>query len=229
MADLDDYHSRGMTLAIKLLGIPDDTRLDAQGVRDWIEVHVDRQDGVLVVTVADFWLSIDKHTGPTWRLWSYPINPWLNVKRAPRFQVEDWYEKCVEREGVVPMDDALAGKQDAVNKRLRAKLREKHPWLVTMGPDRQPKKYKSFIVGNVGSISEELLDRAFPDPNTLNIEFLTLGQALRRPWFDREERIIWLRVLGWLHTAALEEQRQAFDEEYSAVSRLALMDRTGKS
>ena len=50
-----------------------------------------------------------------------------------------------------------------------------------------------------------MLERAYPDADMIDIEYLTIADALRRDWFDREERGTWLRILRKLHELALDE------------------------
>lgn len=68
-----------------------------------------------------------------------------------------------------------------------------------------------------------MLDRAYPEPDTMDIEYLTIADALRRDWFDRDERGTWLRILRKLHELALDEMSEHFVLEYSELARLGLM------
>lgn len=221
MAKHQDYITLGMALAIKSLEIRNAHRLSEQGVRDWISAHVG-EDGLFFARAADFWLEIEKEDGEQWRRWGYPVSPWLDAKRAPRFKVEDWYDKCIERVGVEAKVDRLAGKQNSVSIGALATLQKVHPWLVYPNLDRPVKQYKR-VVGFVGFVPPGMLDQVYPEPDTLDIEDLTIADALRREWFDRDERGTWLRILRKLHELAVDEMSEQFAAEYSELARHALM------
>lgn len=221
MAKHDSYITLGMGLAIKSLDIPRADRLTAQGVRDWISEHVGN-DGKFYAQVADFWLEIDKEDGHEWRRWGYPESPWLNAKKALRPKVVDWHDKCLDRIRVQARADKLKGKQNSVSVGALTTLQQEHPWLVCPGIDRSVKQYKR-VAAFVGFVPPDMLDRAYPEPDTMDIEYLTIADALRRDWFDRDERGTWLRILRKLHELALDEMSEHFVLEYSELARLGLM------
>ena len=221
MAKHENYITLGMNLAIKSLGIPDADRMDEQEVRDWISENVG-DDGKFFAQAADFWLEIDKEDGHEWRRWGYPESPWLNAKKALRPKVVDWHDRCLERIGVQARADKLKGKQNSVSVGALATLRKEHPFLVCPGLDRPVKQYKR-VAAFVGFVSPGMLDRAYPEPDTLDIEYLTIADALRRDWFDRDERRTWLRILRKLHELALDELGEQFAVEYSELARHGLM------
>ena len=221
MAKHELYITLGMALAIKSLEIPDTDRMNEQEVRDWISDHVGN-DGKFFAQAADFWLEIDKEDGHEWRRWGYPESPWLNAKKALRPKVVDWHDRCLERVGVQAKADKLKGKQNSVSVGALKTLQREHPWLVCPNLDRPVKQYKR-VAALAGFVPTGMLERAYPDADMIDIEYLTIADALRRDWFDREERGTWLRILRKLHELALDEMGEQFSVEYSELARQALM------
>lgn len=221
MAKHENYITLGMNLAIKSLDIPDADRMNEQEVRDWISENVG-DDGKFFAQAADFWLEIDKEDGHEWRRWGYPESPWLIAKKAPRPKVVVWHGKCIERVGVQAMADKLKGKQNSVSVGALATLHKEHPYLVCPGLDRPVKQYKR-VAALAGFVPTGMLERAYPDADMIDIEYLTIADALRRDWLDPDERMTWLRILRKLHELALDEMGEQFSVEYSELARQALM------
>lgn len=208
------YWEDGKALAISSLGI----RLtDAVQVRNWISKYV-QPYGMLSTTVADFWLRIPKPKGQERRLELDPPSPFIypgpnNTLQGQRAKIEQWHEAWIKRVGVEAQIKELEGKHDPVSNRIRLELQREQPWLVQNS--RKDKRRK--IVGWAEGLTPGLLDRAFTDPDTLDLVDMPLADALRQPWFDRDEQGMWVKILGSLQAQAIEEEQHAIDEQRRAV------------
>lgn len=219
----NEYWAGGLDLAIDSLGLKD-RLMGANAVRDWIGVHVPSH-GLLYTTVADFWLRIKKAVGQERRREADPPNPFVyrgdnNAYQGKREQIEAWHRAWIQRVGVEAQVKELDGKRDPVSRSLREALEQQHPWLVK-NTARDKRRY---TVGFAAGMTQGLMDRAFPDGESLDLEYRTLSDALRQPWFDHEERALWLKILRQVHRLALDEQEAAFAREEAELSRLALAD-----
>lgn len=208
------YWEDGKALAISSLGI----RLtDASQVRNWISKYV-QPYGMLSTTVADFWLRIPKPKGHDRRRELDPPSPFIypgpnNTLQGQRTKIEQWHEAWNERLGVEARVEDLKGKEDPVSRRILAELQRDYPYLVV----NSRKDKRRYIVGWAEGLTPGLMDRAFTDPDTLDLEDMTLVEALRRPWFDRDEQGMWVKILGLLQAQAIEEEQQAIDEQRRAL------------
>lgn len=218
----DDFHTLGLQRAIEALGVPPRSQGDATSVRQWINDHVSPTT-LMYATTADFWLALKKRQGPQRRKQKPPESPFRvrgaggkAAEQAQRAEVEIWHEAWVAREGVMAQYDALADKVDAVSVSLLKTLRAQHPWVCLVA--------SGFVVGYAEAVSSHLLERALTDPEQLRIEQLTMDQALRRQWFDQDERGWWIHALRKLQQGALEELESSFNVQYSALRKLALTD-----
>lgn len=208
------YWEDGKSLAISSLGI----RLtDAGQVRNWISKYV-QPYGMLSTTVADFWLRIPKPKGHDRRRELDPPSPFIypgpnNTLQGQRTKIEHWHEIWIKRVGVEAQIEELTGKQDPVSRRIRAELERDNPYLVV----NSKKDKRRYIVGWAEGITPGLMDRAFTDPETLDLVDMPLADALRIPWFDRDEQSMWVKILGSLQKQAIDEQQQAIDEQRRAL------------
>ncbi|MCV2216100.1 hypothetical protein [Thauera sp. Sel9] len=213
------YWEDGKALAISSLGI----RLtDAGQVRDWISKYV-QPYGMLSTTVADFWLRIPKPKGQERRLELDPPSPFTypgpnNAMQGQRVRIEEWHEAWNKRVGVEARYKELEDKHDPVSRRIRAELERDQPYLVL----NSRKSKRRYIVGWAEGITPGLMDRAFTDPDTLDLEDLSIAAALQRPWFDRDEQAMWLEILRSLQDQAIDEQKREYDERYSELKRQVL-------
>ena len=215
------YWEDGKALAISSLGI----RLtDAGQVRDWISKYV-QPYGMLSTTVADFWLRIPKPKGQERRLELDPPSPFTypgpnNAMQGQRVRIEEWHEAWNKRVGVEARYKELEDKHDPVSRRIRAELERDQPYLVL----NSRKSKRRYIVGWAEGITPGLMDRAFTDPDTLDLEDLSIAAALQRPWFDRDEQAMWLEILRSLQDQAIDEQKREYDERYSELKRQVLQE-----
>lgn len=212
MAKELSYWKTGMEQAYLTLAIDRTKVLTAEGVRAWIN-NVPPETS-LSTWVADFWLRLKPDVGPHRRKHEPPANPFTdrtegNSIRGRRDKIEVWHRAWIDRVGVEAQYEALDGAQDSVSLSIRSELEKAHPWLIRGGK----------IVGWALGIGEGLMDRAFADPNDLDIEVITLPEVLRREWFDRDERALWLRALQRLHIEAQGEQRRALEDLPEEVDR----------
>lgn len=211
------YWEDGKALAISSLGI----RLaDAGQVRNWISKYV-RPYGMLSTTVADFWLRIPKPKGQERRLELDPPSPFTypgpnNTLQGQRAKIEVWHEAWINRVGVEARVKELEDKHDPVSRRIREELNREYPYLVMNS--KKPKR--RYIAGWAEGITPGLMDRAFTDPDTLDLEDLSIADALQRPWFDRDEQAMWLKILGALQAQAIKEEQHAIDEKRALEDQL---------
>lgn len=221
-----EYWTTGKDLAIESLGIRDKL-MKAPQVREWIAAKV-KPEGLLYTQVADFWLRIKKADGHARRRELDPPNPFIyrgknNAYQGRRDRIEEWHRAWIQRIGVQAQVDELEGKQDPVSHSLLKDLQQQHPWLVMI--TSKPKRgYTKSIVGWALGLTPGLMDQAYSNPEDLALEHFTLDEALRRPWFDRDERGMWLKILERVQQYALEELGQTFDRQYAELARLALAD-----
>lgn len=221
-----NYWSHGKLLAIDSLGIRD-RLMPASKVREWILKNV-KPDGLMYTQVADFWLRIKKKDGLDRRQEQVPVNPFVyrgknNAVQGRRDQIEVWHRAWIERIGVEARVAQVKGKHDPVSQSLMKEYEQQHPWLV-MNTRKPIRGYTKFVVGWAEGITLGLMDRAYPNPDDLDLEYLTIADALRQPWFDREEQGMWVKILRRMHQLALEEQQQIFAQEYAELARLALQN-----
>lgn len=223
---MDEYSSLGMIRAIESLGVPS-RRLRDVDVRMWINEFVP-PDKLMYATVADFWLELKKWEGQRRRKQQPPASPFRNfgkggraADQAYRREIEEWHTAWCERLGAETVYKAVEGRTDSVSVLMAEELRRKHAWLMLAGTGRGKQRA---VVGFANNLPAGLLEQAYADPEAIYIEHLTLADALRRSWFDRDERGLWIRVLGWMHDTALSELRANYASEMSEIQRLALTD-----
>ncbi|PZS87672.1 hypothetical protein A7X83_01640 [Stenotrophomonas maltophilia] len=211
-----DYWDTGLARAVDSLpGIPTRYWGDAAYVRQWINMA--QEDVLLFTTVADFWLLLTNAKGQERRSLSPPKHP-FDIKngngfQAERSRVKQWHVDWIQREGVEAQYKAVKGKVDTVSVDWASQLEINHPYLITNTKD---------VIGALSFVSQGVLDRF--TPSVVNLEWMSLGQALRRPWVDRDDRVYWFKVLEAIQQAALDDLEASYGLERSEIKRLVLGD-----
>lgn len=211
-----DYWDTGLARAVDSLpGIPSRYWGDAAYVRQWIN-NAD-EDVLLFTTVADFWLLLTNAKGQERRSLSPPKHP-FDIKngngfQAERSRVKQWHVDWIQREGVEAQYKAVKGKVDTVSVDWAAQLEIDHPYLITNTQD---------VIGALSFVSQGVLDRF--TPSDVNLEWMSLGQALRRPWVDSDDRVYWFKVLEAFQQAALNDLDTRYRLERSEIKSLVLGD-----
>ena len=168
---------------------------------------------MLSATIADYWLRWDKSTGAKRRKATKPKSVFSKTRPsvATKEKVLSWAYDWVLIVGAQAMLKEVRGVRNLVTISVRSQIEQKFPFLC----------FGAQVMGAVQEVSPaEFRQKLLDAPGKVSIRELTMEQALRRTWTDREARARWFTRWDLAGKDLVQAIRQAADDKERELIRI---------
>jgi hypothetical protein len=208
----NQYHDSVLQQVLKACGLAADHEWKGH---DTLRLLIDaKPDSIeLLAGVADFWLDLDKKTGPARRSAFDPPSPFRQCGQrlvASKGQVAEWDLAWRKKQAFQILAQSKSPRGRAVAEKV---LRDPLPMLLWCGPTGP------LVVGPAVLLPRSVEQLAVEE---LDVAWLRPDQALRRRWLDLQaahDFLVFLRAAQRLHADELEQRQRVLNTASATATR----------